>query len=54
MKLVSNKESYGFLGRHWIKGDIVEVSPETIYPHEHFDVIEGETPKEVKPKAKKK
>ena len=58
MKLISNKESYGFLGRLWIKGEIVEIESSVNYPKEHFDVIEGEKHdeevKEIKPKVKKK
>lgn len=58
MKIISNKESYGFLGRLWIKGEIEEIKPGSVYPKEHFDVIEGEKHdeevKEIKPKVKKK
>lgn len=54
MKLISNKESYGFLGKFWAKGDVVEIEPGVNYPHEHFDVIKGEEVESKKPKVKKK
>lgn len=66
MKIIANKESYGFKGGLYQKGDIVEVSEGENYPKEHFDIIkeagselkkpepEIKLPEEVKPKTKKK
>lgn len=52
IKLIANKESYGFLGRLWEKGDSVEVDKDVKYPEEHFDKI---TPPEIKkPKKEEK
>jgi hypothetical protein len=48
IKLLANKESFGFLDRHWIKGMIIEVSKEVKYP-EHFDLIENEQEEVKKP-----
>jgi hypothetical protein len=52
IKLIANKESYGFLGKLWAKGDVVEVEKGTKYPEDHFDLI---TPPEIKkPKKEEK
>jgi hypothetical protein len=57
MKLIANKESYGFLGRHWLKGDVDKVEEGTKFP-EHFDRIDegpkAETPMPEAPKKHKK
>ena len=51
MKYIATSDSYGFMGRYWSEGDIVEVSGGQIVPR-HFKPIgqtDVEVPKEAKP-----
>lgn len=59
MKIVANKESYGFQGKLWKKGDSEEVSEGEKFPKEHFDIVGDFKDEEVKaphvkPETKKK
>ena len=50
MKYIATSDSYGFMGRYWSEGDIVEVSGGQIVPR-HFKPI-GQTDVEVPKEAK--